>query len=121
MSTAQVLVFAFVLGFAATLAEPALAALRVTVQRLTKGGLFCVLACVMPLACIAMAHIVMAYIVMACVVMAYMVMAYIVMSNRSFCVCDTTCIEIFVTICVDYGLHSYCRPSYGLYSYGQNV
>ena len=35
---AVVLVFAYVLGFAATMAEPALAALRATVQRLTRGA-----------------------------------------------------------------------------------
>ena len=32
------LIFAYILGFAATMAEPALAALRVTVQRLTRGA-----------------------------------------------------------------------------------
>ena len=32
------LVFAYVLGFAATMAEPALAALRMTVHRLTRGA-----------------------------------------------------------------------------------
>jgi hypothetical protein len=32
------LIFAYVLGFAAAMAEPALAALRATVQRLTRGA-----------------------------------------------------------------------------------